>query len=74
MKLEKIRYRVCAPTLRKKVDGSEQVVYPTIGAAFLNVGEENDHSIAVKLESMPLNFSGELALFVDNRKREATAK
>jgi hypothetical protein len=73
MKPEKTQFRVCAPTTRMK-EGKETTVYPTVGAAFLNPGESNeDYSISVKLDSIPIHFGGELVLFV-KREREAAAK
>jgi hypothetical protein len=69
MKIEKTQYRVTGVKKYLGEDGTEKNAYPPVGIAFLNPGEtDEEYSISVRLDSIPINFTGELCLFLPKRR------
>ena len=56
---------VCGKKLRpeNKIEDNKKYFYPVVGKAFVE-----DDRIDIKLESIPLNWNGELVIFLDKSK------
>ncbi len=50
------------PRPEDKIDGNKKYFYPVVGKAFM---EEDGTRIDIKLESIPINWNGQLTIFLN---------